>query len=129
MIPSCYTASKIEHAAKWRRLRRDVRVKWTAHWPDIAVDSTADNSKWFWQIDHQDIANSDFVLVYAEPGEHLRGALFEAGIAIGTGKRVVVVGEHSDYGTWQYHPGVLRAPDLDAAIEIMIKLYSEGPTP
>lgn len=125
MKPSCYTASQMKHRGKWLSLRRDEQVEWTAHWPDIDVEDTPDNSAWFWRIDHNNVAISDFVLVYAEEGDVLRGALIEAGIAIGMGKTVIVVGSHFCYGTWQYHPAVIRTPTLDSAIELMILLRKE----
>lgn len=125
MKPTCYTASKMGHRQKWLALRRDTRVEWTAHWPDIDVEDTPDNSAWFWRIDHNNIAISDFVLVYAKESDALRGALVEAGIALGMGKTVIVVGEHHCYGTWQYHPTVIRTPTLDSAINLMLLLRKE----
>jgi hypothetical protein len=62
------------------------------------------------------------VLVYAEDGEHLRGALIEAGMAIALGKRVIVVGDHPDFGTWQHHPNVAYATDLSHAKSQLLAL-------
>jgi hypothetical protein len=36
-------------------------------------------------------------------------------MGIAYGKHVIVVGDHPDYGTWQYHPQVHRAKDLTEA--------------
>lgn len=64
------------------------------------------------------------VLVYAEEGEHLRGALVEAGMAIALGKTVLVIGDHPDFGTWQHHPKVIHAADLDQARTRLTELGS-----
>lgn len=121
-LPSVYTASKLRHAAMWRELRvTRPDVAFTARWPDIEgqVPDTPENAGAFWTHDVADVRRADAVLVYAEPGEHLRGGLVEAGVALGLGKQVVVVGEHPDYGTWQYHPLVQRARDIDHALQLI----------
>lgn len=64
------------------------------------------------------------MLVYAEEGEHLRGALVEAGMAIALGKIVLVIGSHPDFGTWQHHPNVMHAADLDHARARLAELAS-----
>ncbi|MFA9261732.1 MAG: hypothetical protein ACEQSB_00005, partial [Undibacterium sp.] len=65
--------------------------------------------------DHEDVSTADCVIVYAEKGEHLRGALVEAGIALALKVPVMVIGDHPDYGTWQYHPGVIRYATIEDA--------------
>jgi hypothetical protein len=107
-----YTASKMTHAAMWRQLRLVyTNIHFTARWPylETEIPSTPEHAKIFWQDDLLDVSVADAVLCYAEEGEHLRGALVEAGIALGLGKKVIVVGDHPDYGTWQYHPKVIRS--------------------
>lgn len=124
-----YTASKLHHATKWRELRAAwPEVEFTASWPLIDVREMAESDQdislcvqgWIGNLD--DVTRSDVVLVYAEPADHLRGALVEAGMALSLGRKVIVVGEHSDYGTWQYHPGVHRVADMDAARRLLTTL-------
>lgn len=121
-----YTASKLRHAAMWRQLCAETKhVQFHARWLKHNVIGTPDdavNASEFWLQDEQDVRDADAMLVYAEDGEHLRGALVEAGIAIACGIIVFVVGNHPDFGTWQYHPGVVRVPTLAAALEYLSKL-------
>lgn len=130
--PKVYGASKMTHRQFWKDLREsEPDIEWTAHWPDMECEDTPDLCKFFWTKDHVDIARSDFVLCYAGPGanDQLRGALIEAGIAIGLGKRVVIIDEYrytaGIYGTWQYHPQVLRAESLKQALWMMKALTKE----
>lgn len=109
-----YTASKLYHAEMWRTLHID-GVEFTARWPRLHVGTVPDDARYakiFWMHDEEDVRASDVVLVYAEPKDKLRGALVEAGMAIALGKDVIVVGEHDDFGTWQYHPLVHKAKDM-----------------
>ncbi len=114
-----YTASKLIHAGLWRELVETwTEIEFTARWPVKHVGTVPDDPSYarvFWEHDLEDVSKSDGVLLYAEKGDHLRGGLVEAGMAIALGKFVIVVGDHPDYGTWQYHPRVHRAANLDAA--------------
>jgi hypothetical protein len=114
-----YTASKLATAQLWR----DLHEKWPhvyfhARWLKHNAIGTPDREYFasrFWKEDEIDVRQADALLIYALPGEHLRGALVEAGMAIAFKVPVVVVGTHDDYGTWQHHPGVHRVADLEAA--------------
>jgi hypothetical protein len=114
-----YTASKLSKAPMWRKLINEwPEVDFTARWVTKHVGTTPDHpcfAKVFWQHDFADVKLADVVLVYADEGDHLRGALVEAGMAIAFGREVIVVGEHPDYSTWQFHPSVHRVPDLEHA--------------
>jgi hypothetical protein len=94
-----------------------------ARWPKLHVEGTPDNSpalaNLFWKQDQADVIRSDVVMVYAEPQDHLRGALIEAGMGIAYGKTVIVIGDHPDYGSWQYHRQVIRAEDYAEAMTIL----------
>lgn len=118
-----YTASKLHHADKWRQLcASNTSVQCHARWlKHIAMGTpdTAEHAAEFWLQDEQDVCDADAVLVFAEGDDRIRGALVEAGMAIAYDIPVIVVGEHQDYGTWQYHPGVTRAADLDDALRIL----------
>ena len=106
-----YTASKLKHAKMWKDIcdkRHDVifHARWLKH-VQLGTPGTVDNARAFWQEDHQDVATSDALIVYAEEGDRLRGALVEAGIAIALGVPVFLVGDSPDFGTWQYHSMVI----------------------
>lgn len=126
---SIYTASKLHHAPLWTRLADEwPEVHFTARWPKLHVDP-AGVPRWpddspahgaiFWQHDMEDVCAAQAVLCYAEPGEILRGALVEAGMALGLGRFVITVGENESFGTWQYHRNVLRVKDLSSARNLL----------
>lgn len=127
--PKVYTASKLKHSDMWKALRLTWHdIEWTARWPDLTggVEDSASFAREFWRHDVQDIARADCVLVYAEEGDHLRGALVEAGVGIALGKHVIVVGEHPDYGTWQHHPMVTRVADMTEAYYAIIGSFRKS---
>jgi nucleoside 2-deoxyribosyltransferase len=118
-----YTASKLHKAETWMQLCADndhvfFHARWLKH-IRIGTPDTEKNAKEFWLQDEQDVRDADVVLVWGDEGHHLRGALVEAGIAIATGVPVIVIGDHPDYGTWQYHPGVTRAPNINVALDYL----------
>lgn len=116
-----YGASKLKHAEMWLDLRIEFPwIDWTARWPDIVGkwEDTSDNAQCFWQVDFEDVAKADYVFCYGQLTDHLRGALVEAGIALGLGRWVIVIGQSPDFGTWQYHPHVLRCNDMAEAIRM-----------
>lgn len=119
-----YFASKLHHGAAWRGLK-DPRVhafaRWLAH-TEAGTPDTPDNARKFWIEDLADVKAADAVIVYGATGDHLRGALVEAGIAIAYSIPVYVIGNHPDYGTWQYHPGVVRAETLEIAFALITAL-------
>lgn len=118
-----YTASKLKHAAMWRGIcagtpHVQFHARWLKH-SAIGTPDTAEHAADFWMQDEQDVKHADAVLVFAGTGEHLRGALVEAGMAIAYGVPVIVIGQSDDYGTWQHHPGVTKAMDMDDAMSIL----------
>lgn len=123
-----YTASKLDYAERWKKLRVEWKeVHFTARWPFFVGQIPDDgyHAKQFWQDDHEDVKRADVVLVYAEKSEEkLRGALVEAGMGIAGGKKVIVVGDHPDYSTWQFHPLVTRCRSLEQA-RVHLKTWSK----
>jgi nucleoside 2-deoxyribosyltransferase len=112
-----YTASKLTRAPLWQTLCSSwphvyFHARWLKH-VSIGTPDTPDNAASFWQEDEQDVRCADVVVVFAQNDEHLRGALVEAGMALAMKIPVIVIGDHKDYGTWQYHPGVTRLKDLE----------------
>lgn len=110
-----YTATKIKHRDLFRKLREEwTEFHFTATWLDMKLISDFDAVECVkgWAQNEIDVAASAVTLVYAEQGDILRGALVEAGIAIGVGARVISVGDNYNYGTWRYHPKVHNVPTL-----------------
>lgn len=120
--PTIYTASKIHNAALFRTLRMNYpEFEFTARWIDLdqheGTATTLDFRR-FWIIDVADVCRSDFVLVYANTSdEPLRGALVEAGVAIGRGIHVLAVGDARCFGSWHNHPFVERFWGLPEALD------------
>lgn len=92
MIPTIYTASKTTHAEKWRDLRS---LGWSinASWIDESGEGESGEYSELSQRCLNEAIMADFVLLYCEEGEILKGALIEVGAALGTGKVIRCVGE------------------------------------
>ncbi len=119
-----YFASKTHYARNWIAIREgnlwafaDIICRWPYLIDD--VPDTPTYAKTFWQQYHEDVAQADVIVLYAEEGETLKGCLIEAGMGLALGKEVVVVGNHSSYGTWQHHKNVHRVENLDEARELV----------
>lgn len=121
-----YTASKLSMAEEWRQLEKEwPHVIFHARWLRHNYLGTPDLPQYaarFWLEDELDIKASDAVLIYAKPGEVLKGALVEAGIAIAARVPILVVGHNGSYGTWQFHPGVTRVASLHDARDWLLEL-------
>lgn len=128
-----YTASKLSRANLWRELDRDwpfvfFHARWIKH-NNVGTPDTKEHAVRFWVEDEEDVKSADVVVVWAEGNEHLRGALVEAGIAIANQIPVLVIGDHPDYGTWQFHPGVHSAADIEDAGEWLANFARARCTP
>ena len=119
--PRIYTASKLHKASLWISLRREwTGIEFTARWSDLVgrVDDSSDKAaRTFWLHDIEDVKKSDSLLLLADPEDKLRGALVEAGVALGLGKHVMVVGSHPDFGSWHNHPLVSHAESVTEGLE------------
>lgn len=124
-----YTASKLEHAEKWKSLRQFMAsIVWTARWVTHYAGRVPDHEPFTtigWVHDIEDVMSSDVVMVYAEKDEVLRGALVEAGAALACGKWVIVIDPDSNptFGTWQFHPMCMRCKSLDEA-KVLLNLLA-----
>lgn len=130
--PKIYLASKLHHAQKLR----DLRTTWkdqiviTSRWLDMTHIELEENIHlpevytWCWALDIRDILNSDYLIVYGKPDDNLRGACVEAGVALGNDMPVFCIGNCPSYGTWQYHPQVVRVLDINQAIDICIEWHN-----
>jgi hypothetical protein len=86
-----YIASKTKHAARWRDLRAS-GVNIISTWIDEAGEG---ESKDLADLAHRCIAeaaNADALIIYAEPGDDLKGALVELGAALVYSVQIFAVG-------------------------------------
>jgi nucleoside 2-deoxyribosyltransferase len=121
-----YFASALHHAPKWRQLCAKsteiiAHARWLKH-STLGTPDTPDHAKEFWLEDEQDVRDADAVVVFAQGDDRLRGALIETGIALACQIPVFVIGDHQEYGTWKYHPGVTIVSDFDDLFEQIVWL-------
>lgn len=125
MIYVASRASVPERSAMWRRLRAE---GWPiiSTWIDDAGDGEVGDFTELWGCITREIGNCKKLVLYAEQGDFpLKGAMFEAGIALGMGRPVVVClpgivlegRTLSPVGSWIMHPDIRRIDDLAAALE------------
>jgi hypothetical protein len=137
---SIYTASRTRHAHRWIEARANgIRINstwidaddaslsvavapsgdsWDAHWTHPMVD--------LWRRCVEEARDADALILYREDGEELKGALVEAGAALGAGKPVFAVGFNGPNDmkafSFLYHPMVLQCEDLETAFELATAL-------
>ena len=110
-----YVASRAsipERSAMWRHLR-DHGAEIVSTWIDEAGEGeTADMTDLWRRIAHE-VGEADALILYVEPDDFpLKGALIEVGMALGPGKRVLVVAPDlkleprsmRPLGSWAAHP-------------------------
>lgn len=92
MKQGIYFASKTKHAPRWQALRAS-GVPTASTWIDEAGEGqTADYAELSERC-VSEISCASAVLLYCEPGELLKGALIEVGIALASGTPVLCVGQ------------------------------------
>lgn len=118
-------ASVPERPAMWRKLR-DQGVLITSTWIDEAGEGETACNTDLWRRIAREVAESDAVILYAEKGDFpLKGALVEVGMAIGLGKRVMVVAPGVEIephtcrpiGSWMMHPLVTLHATMAHALQ------------
>lgn len=122
-----YVASRAsipERSAMWRQLRDD---GWqiTSSWIDEAGEGETTDFSELWDRIMREIADARKVVLYAESGDFpLKGAILEAGIALGMGKPVIVClpgvtlesRSNRPLGSWIAHRNVTRCDHLQSAM-------------
>ena len=92
MNPKIYMASKVKHFQKWIDLRNK-GYNIISTWIDEAgPGQTKDKSELCNRV-IDEVKNCDFLIVYTEEGEFLKGALIEMGIAMGFEIPIFLVGQ------------------------------------
>lgn len=93
--PTIYVASKTRHAPMWRKLRSEGGYNIISTW--IYEAGVGETSDWvdLWSRCIAEASSADFLIVYSEPGDILKGAWVEVGAALSNGKPVFGIGcEH-----------------------------------
>lgn len=118
---SLYCASKTKHAWRWRQLRSS-GVQVISTWIDEAEAGQTSDFADLWIRCVKEAAEADWLLVYREPEEILKGAFIEVGAALVARTAVIAVG--CDEFSWTKHPMVLIKPDLESALAFIRKTTS-----
>jgi len=109
----------------WRRFRSK-GIEITSSWIDEDGEGETGSFVDLWDRIAREIAAADVLILYAQLSDFpLKGALIEAGIALGMGKRVIVClpdagvlpRSFRPVGSWIAHPLVMRRDDIDAVFE------------
>lgn len=134
MSAKFYTASRAsipERAAMWRRLR-DGGVEVTSTWIDEAGEGQSACLTNLWARIAFEVSAADFLILYAEKNDFpLKGALIEVGMAVGNGKRVLVVVPDVELeprslrplGSWAMHPLVTFHRSIRHALDHAYAVY------
>lgn len=101
-----YFVSKLHHAHKFKEWalnnpNHHVVSKWI--YSESEFPQVKEHAVNFWVDDFRDIDFCDAVVVYVENGEKLRGGLVEVGYAIAREKKIILIGDHPDWGTWHHY--------------------------
>lgn len=133
-----YVASCMHHRGMWRHLRRlwaSHNIHITSHWIDVGDDHVKASPLALaggWIENLRDIERSKVLVCFGEGKDPLRGALVEAGIAMGQHKPVIIVDRdvpdsHSPrWGSWQYHPLVMYRATVDDALTAIRALRGDN---
>lgn len=117
-------ASIPERAALWREYRRR-GVPITSSWIDEDGEGQTQSFTDLWDCITYEIAQADRLVLYAETDDFpLKGALIEAGIALGMKREVTVCLPNVELhprsfrpiGSWIAHPLVVREDDIEKAM-------------
>jgi hypothetical protein len=120
MKPTVYPASKPRHAPMWRNLRDRGHLNIIGTW--INYDEKDDNTIpcWtgLWLACAREAAAADVTVVYVERDDVLRGAYVEMGVALASGKLVIVVNPDDVTVTDAvHHPMVTMVKSMGAALD------------
>lgn len=129
-IVKFYVASRAsipERAAMWRKFRDVEGVQITSSWIDEDGEGQTKDLGNLWTRIEREITAADTLVLYARAADFpLKGALTEAGIALGKGKPVTVclpdveldARSFRPVGSWIAHPLVIRNDDIRAALNL-----------
>lgn len=112
-----YIASKSKHGPRWRALRAQ-GYPICSSWIDECEEGATSDWVDLWTRCVSEAAGADVLIVYAEWGEILTGALVEVGAALACGVRVFTVGLNGQNFT--------RHPRVDTTYGCMMSALTEA---
>lgn len=127
-VGAIYVASRAslpERSAMWRRFRDENGIDITSTWIDEAGEGETASFAELWDRIEREIGIAERLVLYAEQDDFpLKGALIEAGIALGMGKSVTVCipgvkldgRTHRPIGSWIEFRRVSRCDDIRHAL-------------
>ena len=120
-----YTASKTTHAHMWKSLRTE-GVDVVSTWIDEAGEGQTASYAELSQRCIEEVRKAEILILYCEPGEVLRGALIEAGVALTLGKPVFCTGFCNSLSrVFTQHPLWHSCPSVPEAIRAAIQLLGD----
>lgn len=91
MKKTIYIASKVKHASRWRELRAN-GANIISTWIDETEVGQSQDLNDLWHRCVKEAATADFLVLYREPEENLKGAWVELGAALACGTTVFAIG-------------------------------------
>lgn len=124
-----YIASKVKHAPKWRRLRdelSDGHVQIISTWIDEAgPGETTDRGDLALRC-IQEASEADILILYAEEGDFLKGALVECGAALAFNRQVWAVGPVLGINSaFRSHPNWHEYATVEMALAVILHYGSD----
>jgi len=113
--PNLYVASKAKYGETWQLLRDVQGWPIISTWIDEYKPGQTEDLSELWDRCVDEAMNADALLVYAESGETLKGALVEVGVAIGSSVPIYAV-VPDNVGSWVHYPYVKRFASIAAAL-------------
>lgn len=123
-IRGIYVASRSRHASMWLRFRAK-GYPILSTWIDEAGPGETLDWMDLWRRCVRESHEADVLILYAESGEVLRGALVEMGSALAGGRVVICVCPDEVLGNL-VRADILRAPTVESAFEMAMKILNEG---
>lgn len=118
-----YIASKTIHADRWKTLRAE-GLPIISSWIDEAGAGETGDWADLWLRCVAEASRATVTIVYREPADILKGAFVEAGAALASGRRIIVVG--CDEMSFVRHPNAATAASLEEALAHAKNLLAEG---
>lgn len=122
-----YVASKTYQAPAWRALRDKAGWPIISTWIDEAGPGETKCHIDLWRRCIDEAKSATGLILYAEDGDLLKGALLETGAALACGVPVAVVGPAEAMKTAKNHPGVIVCDSLDKARDALSKREGDKP--
>lgn len=114
--PAIYFASKTTHAERWRAIRATGR-RVVSTWIDEAGVGETSSFEDLWKRCITEASQADYLIVFRQPGEVLKGAFVEVGAALSSGRKVLAVG--CEDLSFSHHRLVTSVLSIDQALDMI----------